>query len=185
MKETVSTDSSATLSANVLQIGWVSYVTYRTLASVSFSFHSADLWLPLDSVLVPCTANPCLNGASCMVDGTTFSCSCLAGFSGTPCQTQLPAYFSNPCANGATCSDYGQLNSFTCSCVPGENCPSWTDLYLSSKGLHVCMYYHSSPLRIHWSILWKEHWWLHWEQPMSEWRDLRRSHPRHTVRQRL
>jgi len=43
----------------------------------------------------PCLPNPCLNGGTCAVSGTSYSCSCVAGFEGTTCQTVL-------CTNGAT-----------------------------------------------------------------------------------
>lgn len=43
----------------------------------------------------PCSPNPCLNGGTCTVSGTTYSCGCAAGFEGTTCQTAI-------CTNGAT-----------------------------------------------------------------------------------
>ena len=35
-----------------------------------------------------CSTSPCLNGGTCQVTGTgsTFSCQCAAGYSGTNCQ---------------------------------------------------------------------------------------------------
>lgn len=34
----------------------------------------------------PCSNNPCLNNAACVVTGTTYFCSCSAGYSGVNCQ---------------------------------------------------------------------------------------------------
>ena len=35
----------------------------------------------------PCQSIPCLNGGNCQVIGNIFTCSCLAGFVGTRCET--------------------------------------------------------------------------------------------------
>ncbi|XP_069006982.1 sushi, nidogen and EGF-like domain-containing protein 1 isoform X4 [Embiotoca jacksoni] len=64
---------------------------------------------------------PCLNGGQCIDDCITgnpsFTCSCLAGFTGRRCQIDVDECGSNPCRNGGTCKD--QINSFTCQCPPG------------------------------------------------------------------
>ncbi|XP_041696619.1 sushi, nidogen and EGF-like domain-containing protein 1 isoform X1 [Coregonus clupeaformis] len=64
---------------------------------------------------------PCLNGGRCIDDCITgnpsFTCSCLAGFTGRWCQIDVDECSSVPCQNGGTCSD--QVNGFTCQCPPG------------------------------------------------------------------
>ncbi|CAG5861826.1 unnamed protein product [Menidia menidia] len=64
---------------------------------------------------------PCLNGGQCIDDCITgnpsFTCSCLAGFTGRRCQIDVDECASNPCQNEGTCKD--QINSFTCECRPG------------------------------------------------------------------
>ncbi|KAJ0065223.1 hypothetical protein NL108_006584, partial [Boleophthalmus pectinirostris] len=64
---------------------------------------------------------PCLNGGQCIDDCITgnpsFTCSCLAGFTGRRCQIDVNECASNPCQNGGTCED--QINSFVCQCLPG------------------------------------------------------------------
>ncbi|XP_013884547.1 sushi, nidogen and EGF-like domain-containing protein 1 isoform X2 [Austrofundulus limnaeus] len=64
---------------------------------------------------------PCLNGGQCIDDCITgnpsFTCSCLAGFTGRRCQINVNECSSSPCQNGGMCSD--QINSFFCQCPPG------------------------------------------------------------------
>ncbi|XP_053708828.1 sushi, nidogen and EGF-like domain-containing protein 1 isoform X2 [Synchiropus splendidus] len=64
---------------------------------------------------------PCLNGGRCIDDCITgnrsFTCSCLAGFTGRRCQINVDECASQPCQNGGTCED--QINSFTCHCPSG------------------------------------------------------------------
>ncbi|XP_014854595.1 PREDICTED: sushi, nidogen and EGF-like domain-containing protein 1, partial [Poecilia mexicana] len=64
---------------------------------------------------------PCLNGGQCIDDCITgnpsFTCSCLAGFTGRRCQINVNECASNPCQNGGSCKD--QINGFICECPPG------------------------------------------------------------------
>ncbi|XP_020488730.2 sushi, nidogen and EGF-like domain-containing protein 1 isoform X1 [Labrus bergylta] len=64
---------------------------------------------------------PCLNGGQCIDDCITgnpsFTCSCLAGFTGRQCQIDVDECSSSPCQNGGTCED--QINGFVCRCPPG------------------------------------------------------------------
>uniref|UniRef100_A0A7N6BGB5 Sushi, nidogen and EGF-like domains 1 n=1 Tax=Anabas testudineus TaxID=64144 RepID=A0A7N6BGB5_ANATE len=64
---------------------------------------------------------PCLNGGQCIDDCITgnpsFTCSCLAGFTGRRCQIDVNECASYPCQNRGTCID--QINSFICQCPIG------------------------------------------------------------------
>uniref|UniRef100_A0A8C9V4C8 Sushi, nidogen and EGF like domains 1 n=1 Tax=Scleropages formosus TaxID=113540 RepID=A0A8C9V4C8_SCLFO len=64
---------------------------------------------------------PCLNGGRCIDDCITgnpsFTCSCLAGFTGRRCQIDVDECASYPCQNGGICTD--QTNSFICQCPLG------------------------------------------------------------------
>ncbi|NXO89472.1 SNED1 protein, partial [Certhia brachydactyla] len=73
------------------------------------------------------TLRPCLNGGKCIEDCITgnpsYTCSCLAGFTGKRCHVDVDECLSNPCQNGATCLN--GAGRFTCRCPPGfrgNNC---------------------------------------------------------------
>uniref|UniRef100_A0A8C3RX37 Sushi, nidogen and EGF like domains 1 n=1 Tax=Chelydra serpentina TaxID=8475 RepID=A0A8C3RX37_CHESE len=67
------------------------------------------------------TLRPCLNGGKCIEDCITgnpsYSCSCLAGFTGKRCHLDVDECLSHPCQNSATCIQ--GINSFSCQCPPG------------------------------------------------------------------
>uniref|UniRef100_A0A8C3U1D8 Sushi, nidogen and EGF like domains 1 n=1 Tax=Catharus ustulatus TaxID=91951 RepID=A0A8C3U1D8_CATUS len=73
------------------------------------------------------TLRPCLNGGKCIEDCITgnpsYTCSCLAGFTGKRCHVDVDECLSQPCQNGATCLN--GAGRFTCRCSPGfrgNNC---------------------------------------------------------------
>ncbi|XP_074446248.1 sushi, nidogen and EGF-like domain-containing protein 1 isoform X3 [Larus michahellis] len=70
---------------------------------------------------------PCLNGGKCIEDCITgnpsYTCSCLAGFTGKRCHVDVDECLSHPCQNGATCLN--GAGSFSCRCPPdfrGTSC---------------------------------------------------------------
>uniref|UniRef100_A0A8C5JR12 Sushi, nidogen and EGF like domains 1 n=1 Tax=Junco hyemalis TaxID=40217 RepID=A0A8C5JR12_JUNHY len=67
------------------------------------------------------TLRPCLNGGKCIEDCITgnpsYTCSCLAGFTGKRCHVDVDECLSQPCQNGATCLN--GAGRFTCRCPPG------------------------------------------------------------------
>ncbi|XP_033997917.1 LOW QUALITY PROTEIN: protein delta homolog 2-like, partial [Trematomus bernacchii] len=81
-------------------------------------FHGRDCELKTG----PCqqSRSPCRNGGLCEDDdgfSLVLRCSCLAGFSGPRCETDLDDCLMDPCANGASCLD--GVNRFSCVCPPG------------------------------------------------------------------
>ncbi|XP_031431396.1 sushi, nidogen and EGF-like domain-containing protein 1 isoform X2 [Clupea harengus] len=78
-----------------------------------------------DSASVCPHLRPCLNGGRCIDDcikgNPSFTCSCLAGFTGRRCQIDVDECASYPCQNGGTCAD--RVNGFMCLCQPGFTGP--------------------------------------------------------------
>ncbi|XP_063224864.1 protein crumbs isoform X2 [Bacillus rossius redtenbacheri] len=74
----------------------------------------------------PCENNPCLHNGTCRTSALSgsYECSCVPGFTGANCETNIDECASNPCENGGTCID-GE-NGYTCSCgrtgYKGTNC---------------------------------------------------------------
>nr|AKP06498.1 transmembrane protein delta [Platynereis dumerilii] len=61
---------------------------------------------------------PCKNGATCMNTGEgSYTCECLARFTGTNCEIQVDDCIHQPCRNGGTCMDRG--TDYQCQCSPG------------------------------------------------------------------
>ncbi len=53
----------------------------------------------------------------CVSNRNGYTCTCLPGYSGLRCQTDINECASNPCINGATCVDHS--DGWSCRCVPG------------------------------------------------------------------
>jgi hypothetical protein len=62
-----------------------------------------------------CASNPCENGATCYEGTYSYTCDCVAGYSGVNCETDIDDCAWNPCKNGATCVD--GINEYTCECA--------------------------------------------------------------------
>lgn len=77
-----------TFSATGSKQGYVAIQRYGTVqGSLKIQFVSNSM--------NACASNPCLNGGVCTNSGTSFTCACAAGFSGTTCSTgKYPFYFS-------------------------------------------------------------------------------------------
>ncbi|MCC6524965.1 MAG: calcium-binding EGF-like domain-containing protein [Polyangiaceae bacterium] len=64
-----------------------------------------------------CQPNPCLHGGTCHDAGATFTCDCLAGYSGDSCEVDIDECAPNPCVNGGQCVD--GVASYACQCPAG------------------------------------------------------------------
>ena len=72
----------------------------------------------------PCNSAPCQNEGACTeIEGTTYSCSCSAGYGDENCQTNIDECASVPCRNEGACTD--AIDEYICICTEGytgENC---------------------------------------------------------------
>ncbi|XP_062494968.1 delta and Notch-like epidermal growth factor-related receptor [Pezoporus occidentalis] len=69
-----------------------------------------------------CHSQPCQNNATCTDvaqkhDRNNFTCTCLAGYTGKLCQSEIDHCVQEPCQNGGTCSS--NINGFSCQCPEG------------------------------------------------------------------
>lgn len=65
----------------------------------------------------------CQNGGHCVDGDQSYTCKCLAGFTGAHCEINIDECESNPCQHGGRCQD--AANAYTCSCTTsfiGDNC---------------------------------------------------------------
>ncbi|XP_063959799.1 uncharacterized protein LOC129267062 isoform X3 [Lytechinus pictus] len=83
---------------------------------ISFCQHTGNWSIPnfTCSALSPCYSNPCLNGGTCSVNGSSLICTCPEGYIGTTCDEEFDPCDSNPCINGGSCFESG--SSFSCTC---------------------------------------------------------------------
>jgi len=69
----------------------------------------------------PCNLwpNPCQNGATCVIDGHSHSCTCASGYTGHHCETDINECESgdSDCDPNAECSN--NVGSYTCTCNNG------------------------------------------------------------------
>jgi Notch-like protein len=64
-----------------------------------------------------CLNSPCQNGGTCVNSAGSYTCTCLAGYEGTNCETNIDDCHPNPCLYEGICTD--GIDSFTCACVDG------------------------------------------------------------------
>ncbi|KAG7461968.1 hypothetical protein MATL_G00196770 [Megalops atlanticus] len=64
-----------------------------------------------------CFLNPCQNRGTCEEVGAGYLCSCLPGFTGSKCESDIDECESTPCQNSGLCKD--GIGKFLCKCQPG------------------------------------------------------------------
>lgn len=71
-----------------------------------------------------CASNPCQNGGTCSDVYNGYQCACVAGASGTNCETDIDECATTPCQNGGQCFDSTAdsripLGVYACACANG------------------------------------------------------------------
>uniref|UniRef100_A0A667ZKN9 Sushi, von Willebrand factor type A, EGF and pentraxin domain-containing protein 1 n=1 Tax=Myripristis murdjan TaxID=586833 RepID=A0A667ZKN9_9TELE len=64
-----------------------------------------------------CFLNPCQNKGTCEEVGAGYVCTCMPGFTGAKCESDIDECDSAPCQNGGLCND--GMGDFECQCKPG------------------------------------------------------------------
>uniref|UniRef100_A0A671PAW8 Sushi, von Willebrand factor type A, EGF and pentraxin domain-containing protein 1 n=1 Tax=Sinocyclocheilus anshuiensis TaxID=1608454 RepID=A0A671PAW8_9TELE len=64
-----------------------------------------------------CLLNPCQNQGTCEEVGIGYVCTCVPGFTGAKCESDIDECDSVPCQNGGLCRD--GMGDFQCQCQPG------------------------------------------------------------------
>ncbi|XP_076046526.1 sushi, von Willebrand factor type A, EGF and pentraxin domain-containing protein 1-like [Oratosquilla oratoria] len=64
-----------------------------------------------------CFSVPCENGATCTPTDLSYICSCMPGYTGQQCETEINECETEPCQHNGTCHDL--LNEYHCDCPSG------------------------------------------------------------------
>ena len=105
-----------------------------TLAAVCRKTCQACSWAGnCDEDIDECESGPCQNGGLCedssspnhpsaigyTIGADGFRCSCVAGFAGHVCQTDVNECISAPCLHGGTCAQGVSSDAYVCICTAG------------------------------------------------------------------
>uniref|UniRef100_K1PZJ3 Hepatocyte growth factor-like protein n=1 Tax=Magallana gigas TaxID=29159 RepID=K1PZJ3_MAGGI len=110
------------ISPNVMTITFDSKFVQNRPARKGFRLRFNTI--PLNDTL-PCQSNPCLNGGTCNENGKLFTCTCLATYTGTLCETEVN------CKRSTIGWEYDSTTAIT---VSNRTCQHWKDSSPHSHG---------------------------------------------------
>ena len=91
----------------------------------------------------PCDFHPCRNNGTCHSNGSSFTCTCAAGYSGQRCDINIDDCESSPCYFNVPCVDL--VNDYRCECpniLTGKRC----ETFIGKCAENPCMNGDCSPL---------------------------------------
>ena len=71
----------------------------------------------LDDQCVSPELHRCENGGTCVPHQDDYNCTCVPGYTGANCETEIDECWESPCVHG-NCTD--SVNDYTCSCESGS-----------------------------------------------------------------
>uniref|UniRef100_A0A8C1SD31 Sushi, von Willebrand factor type A, EGF and pentraxin domain-containing protein 1 n=1 Tax=Cyprinus carpio TaxID=7962 RepID=A0A8C1SD31_CYPCA len=87
-------------------------------SSMFLSIYSTEIvGISLLQMFHECLLNPCQNQGTCEEVGVGYVCTCVPGFTGAKCESDIDECDSAPCQNGGLCRD--GMGDFQCQCQPG------------------------------------------------------------------
>ncbi|CAH1800801.1 unnamed protein product, partial [Owenia fusiformis] len=89
--------------------------SWEALGDSKWVEQMSSKWICLDDI-DDCKDSPCKNDGSCIDGVDSYSCNCVAGYTGHRCETDIDECQNSPCQNGR-CED--ALNNYTCICEDG------------------------------------------------------------------
>ncbi|XP_056002874.1 uncharacterized protein LOC125661847 isoform X2 [Ostrea edulis] len=80
----------------------------------------------------PCFSNPCKNGGECVVSGSSYTCTCLSGFKGERCETEVTTQLECLTPVDPTGRQYSGTQNFADT---GDLCQRWDSQYPHAHSL--------------------------------------------------
>ncbi|XP_022803614.1 uncharacterized protein LOC111340956 [Stylophora pistillata] len=83
----------------------------------TITLHPGSRWAQDCVEINECESDPCRNNSTCTDLIGDYLCSCISGYTGKQCQTNMDECRDQPCFNNGTCHDL--INNYTCTCARG------------------------------------------------------------------
>ncbi|XP_062615099.1 neurogenic locus notch homolog protein 1-like [Saccostrea cucullata] len=116
------------------------YVRFRA-THTAMAFQGIYEFSEIEPERDPCENNRCGNGGTCQPLGLNYKCTCVPGFTGIFCETNIDDCSSSPCYFGGTCVD--RVNDYSCECLgnfTGKRCERYLGMCANSPCKHGTCY---------------------------------------------